>query len=67
MDTQPFFTPEEHKEFLSKYKLLVASLSSFLQKGNIKKMRGLLQRPETLNCYNRDKNGINGLLRNIDT
>lgn len=67
MDTQPFFTPEEHKEFLAKYKLLVASLSSFLQKEDIKKMRGLLQRPETLNCYNRDKNGINGLLRNIDT
>lgn len=67
MDTQPFFTPEEHKEFLAKYKLLVASLSSFLQKEDIKKMRGLLRRPETLNCYNRDKNGINGLLRNIDT
>lgn len=67
MDTQPFFTPEEHKEFLAKYKLLVASLSSFLQKEDIKKMRRLLQRPETLNCYNRDKNGINGLLRNIDT
>lgn len=67
MDKQPFFTPEEHREFLAKYRVLVTGLSSFLKKEDIKKMRGLLQRPEMLECYNRDKNGINGLLRNIDT
>lgn len=67
MDTQSFFTAEERKEFFSKYKQLVISLSSFLQKEDIKKIRGLLQRPGTLECYKRDKNGINGLLRNIDT
>ena len=67
MDTQPFFTPAERKEFFAKYKLLVTSLSSFLQKDDIRKMRTLLQRPGMEACYSRDKNGINGLLRNIDT
>lgn len=67
MDIQPFFTEEERKEFFSKYRLLVRSLYSFLQKEDIRKMKELMQRVAALDCYGRDKNGINGLIRNINT
>lgn len=67
MDTLPFFTPEERKEFFSKYRLLLHSLSAFLNKDDISKMRKLVLRAVSLNCYGRDKNGINGVLRNLNT
>lgn len=66
MDTQSFFTAEERILFFSKYKQLLSSLYSFLMKEDIRKMKGLMQRVVALDCYGRDKNGINGLLRNID-
>ena len=64
---QPFFTEEEKTQFFSKYKQLVRYLSSFLQKEDVGKMKSLLKRVVALDCYGRDKNGINGLLRHIDT
>ncbi len=67
MDTQSFFTEEEKKTFFSKYRLLLRNLYSFLQREDIRKMKSLMQRVVALDCYGRDKNGINGLLRNIDT
>lgn len=67
MEKEPFFTPEEKNQFFSKYKLLVRTLSSFLEKEDIPKMRTLMKRVVAQDCYGRDKNGINGLLRNIDT
>lgn len=67
MDIQPFFTEEENKLFFSKYKQLLRNLYSFLQKEDIRKMKELMQRVVVLDCYGRDRNGINGLLRNIDT
>ena len=67
MDTQPFFTNDERKEFFSKYRQLLRSLYSFLQKEDIPKMRALMQRVVALDCYGRDSNGINGLIRNINT
>lgn len=67
MDIQPFFTEEERKDFFSKYRQLVRNLYSFLQKEDIRKMRVLMQRVVALDCYGRDKNGINGLIRNINT
>ncbi|MEG1543131.1 MAG: TGS domain-containing protein [Tannerellaceae bacterium] len=67
MDTQEFFTKEEKKEFFSKYKQLLHNLFFFIEKEDIHKMRSLMQRIVPLDCYGRDKNGINGLLRNIDT
>lgn len=67
MDRQPFFTEEEKKLFFSKYKLLLRNLYSFLKKEDLRKMKELMQRVVALDCYGRDKNGINGLLRNIDT
>ncbi len=67
MDIQPFFTEEERKDFFSKYRQLLRSLYSFLQKEDIRKMRGLMQRVDALDCYGRDINGINGLVRNINT
>lgn len=62
-----FFTPEEKVLFRSKYKELLGCLYQFLEKEDIQKMRALMQKVVSLDCYGRDKNGINGLLRNIDT
>ena len=67
MDIQPFFTEEEKKQFFSKYKQLLRHLYSFLKKEDLSKMKELMKRVVALDCYGRDKNGINGLLRNIDT
>lgn len=67
MNTTPFFTPEEKKEFFTTYRSLLAGLSSCLEKDDIVKMKTLLRRVIALDCYGRDNNGINGLLRNIQT
>lgn len=67
MDERDFFTPEEKKEFFTKYKLLLNSLHTFLEKEDIGKMKALMSQAISLDCYGRDRNGINGLLRNIDT
>ena len=39
METLPFFTPEEKKEFFTKYRLLLRNLYSFLEKDDISKMK----------------------------
>lgn len=67
METMDFFTPEEKKLFASKYKQLLKHLHAFLEREDIPKMKELMKRVVALDCYGRDKNGINGLLRNIDT
>ncbi|MGM9760284.1 MAG: RelA/SpoT family protein [Parabacteroides sp.] len=67
MDKETFFTEVEKKAFFSKYRQLLRSLYSFLQKEDIRKMKELMSRIVAMDCYGRDKNGINGLLRNIDT
>ena len=67
MDKEPFFTDEEKKLYFSKYKQLLSHLYSFLEKSDVSKMKNLMKRVVALDCYGRDKNGINGLLRNIDT
>ncbi|MDL2209130.1 HD domain-containing protein, partial [Parabacteroides sp. OttesenSCG-928-O15] len=67
MKEQGFFTTEEQKAFFTKYKSLLHSLYSFLEKEDIAKMKRLTRRVVALDCYGRDRNGINGLLRNIDT
>lgn len=67
MNESLFFTAEEKKEFFVKYKQLLAGLYSFLEKEDLTKMKSLMRRVVALDCYGRDRNGINGLLRNIDT
>lgn len=67
MDVIEFFTPEEKSLFFSKYRLLLRNLYSFLEREDIRKMKELMRRVVALDCYERDKSGINGLLRNIDT
>lgn len=67
MVTEPFFTAAEKKKFFSSYKQLFRSLKTYLKEDDISKIRELLQRVIAQDCYGRDKNGINGLLRNIDT
>ncbi|MDD2437710.1 MAG: TGS domain-containing protein [Massilibacteroides sp.] len=66
-EIQAFFTPEEKKIFFSEYKKLLRSLYSFLEKEDIRKMRSLLNELVSLECYGRDRNEINGLVRNIST
>lgn len=66
-DTAPFFTPEEKKDFFATYRLLLSGLSHCLEKEDTPKMRALMRRVVALDCYGRDRNGINGLLRNIHT
>ncbi|MCD7936265.1 MAG: HD domain-containing protein [Tannerellaceae bacterium] len=67
MVTEPFFTAIEKKKFFSSYRQLFRSLKSYLREDDIPKMRRLMQQVIAQDCYGRDKNGINGLLRNIDT
>ncbi|MDF9829230.1 RelA/SpoT family protein [Parabacteroides sp. PF5-6] len=67
MDQQAFFTAEEKKEFFTTYRILLSNLYSFLEKKDIGKMKTLMRRVISLDCYGRDRNGINGLLRNMDT
>lgn len=62
-----FFTPEEKTIFFSQYKKLLRTLYSSLEKEDIRKMRLLLNDLVSLDCYGRDRNGINGLVRNIST
>lgn len=66
-NTIPFFTPEEKKEFFVAYRSLLSGLSSCLEKDDIPKMKSLMKRIVAMDCYGRDNNGINGLLRNIQT
>lgn len=67
METLPFFTAEEKKEFFAKYRVLVRNLYTCLEREDISKMKRLMKQVVAVECYGRDKNGINGLLRNIDT
>ncbi|MDR1557621.1 MAG: RelA/SpoT family protein [Tannerellaceae bacterium] len=67
MNKEAFFTPEEKQLFFSKYRQLLRTVYPFSEKNDIRKMRELMQRVIARDCYGRDKNGINGLLRNIDT
>lgn len=64
---ETFFTPEEKSIFFSEYKKLLRTLYSSLEKEDIRKMRLLLNDLVSLDCYGRDRNGINGLVRNIST
>ena len=67
MNTEKFFTEEEKKIFFSKYKELFNTLSESLEKDDIPKIRQLLKPVVAIECYGRDRNGINGLLRNVET
>ena len=67
METQPFFTEEEKREFFSKYRVLLRHLYGRLEEDDLPKIKQLMKQVVAKECYGRDRNGINGLLRNIDT
>jgi len=67
MNTIPFFTPEEKKEFFAAYRALLLNLADCLEKEDIAKLKALLKRDEILDCYERDQYGVNSLLRNVYT
>ena len=67
MDTTSFFTPEEKSSFFSVYRALLSNLSSSLEKDDIAKVKALIRRDTVLDAYERNRNGINGLLRNLHT
>ncbi|MDR1724513.1 MAG: TGS domain-containing protein [Tannerella sp.] len=65
--TKKFFTDEEKQLFFRKYRELLKALSESLEKDDIPKIRQLLRPVVAMECYGRDRNGINGMLRNIET
>jgi GTP pyrophosphokinase len=67
MEKEKFFTDGEKKLFLSKYRELRKSLSETFKKDDYTKVRKLLTPEITAECFGRDRNGINGLIRNMDT
>ena len=67
MNTTPFFTSEEKKTFFFAYRALLSNLSSCLEKEDISKMKVFIGRNVVLDSYRHDRNGINGLLRNVQT
>ena len=67
METPDFFTPEERALFFSKCRQLLRQLYATLEREDMRNMRSLLTRVSALDCYGRDRHGINGLLRNMDT
>jgi GTP pyrophosphokinase len=67
IDMETFFTEEEKKIFFSRYRELFGTLSESLEKEDLPKIRQLLKPVVAIECYGRDRNGINGLLRNIET
>jgi GTP pyrophosphokinase len=67
MNTEDFFSEDEFPAFLSKYRLLARTLLAFLPKNEMRTLRDFIREAALKDCYNRDKNGINGLMRNIET
>ena len=67
MKNSNFFTEEEKVIFCSKYRELLNALSESLENDDVPKIRKLLKPVTAMECYGRDRNGINGLLRNIET
>ena len=67
METTSYFTPEEKASFLVLYKELLENLSSVVRKEDSQNMRQLMRRVIPMQVYERDRNGINGLLRNVET
>jgi GTP pyrophosphokinase len=67
MEKETFFTSEEKSLFFSKYRELNHALAESLEKDDFTKIRGLLNPVVAEHCYGRDRNGINGLIRNIET
>jgi GTP pyrophosphokinase len=62
-----FFNDDEKNLFFSKYRELRKALAESLEKDDVAQIRHLLKSIDVNVCYGRDRNGINGLLRNIET
>lgn len=67
MNTEKFFTDDEKILFFSKYRKLRRALAESLEHDDPQKIRRLLRPVAAADCYGRDRNGINGLLRNVET
>jgi GTP pyrophosphokinase len=67
MNIEPFFTPDEKRIFFSKYRQLLGALAESIEHQDITKIRALLKPVVAMECYGRDRNGVNGMLRNIET
>jgi len=66
-DNSNFFTEDEKRIFFSKYRALCKALDESLQQDDVHKVRQLFKAVDVNTCYSRDRNGMNGLLRNIET
>lgn len=62
-----YFTEDEAKRFFAQCVKLFRLLHDFLLPGDYRKIKRILREGVEKGCFNRDVNGINGLMRNIDT
>lgn len=67
MEAAPFFTTSELNEFKSKYRKLLHDVYPYLEPDDLPKTKQLIRQMVDKNCFSRDRNEINGLLRNLDT
>ena len=66
-NTAHFFNEEEKKIFFIGYRELYKAHAENLLKDDVPKIRQALKSVDVNVCYGRDRNGINGLIRNIET
>ena len=67
MGESTYFTVPEQKEFLSAYRALWRSSHSLIGEDDFKRIREMITGAIKEGNYLRDKNGVNVLLRNINT
>ncbi|MDR2533235.1 MAG: HD domain-containing protein [Tannerellaceae bacterium] len=67
MNPDIFFTDDECIRFNASVRSLARILISFMSKCDIRKLKQIVADAAAQGCYDRDRNGINGLLRNMET
>ncbi|MDR0538393.1 MAG: RelA/SpoT family protein [Tannerellaceae bacterium] len=67
MSTETYFTEDEAALFASRYRALARVLMPVIPKQELKTLHRMLAEAAGQDCFNRDRNSINGLLRNLET
>ena len=67
MNPNDFFTTDERLRFNASVRSLARILIGFMSKNEIRKLKQIVAEAAAQGCYDRDGNGINGLLRNMET
>ena len=67
MNPNDFFTTDERLRLNASVRSLARILIGFMSKNEIRKLKQIVAEAAAQGCYDRDGNGINGLLRNMET